>query len=142
MSREMWPGAVSPRPRVRPKKKTCGKTICPEASVEVFFVAQDVSQPQPAKVVILSERGQEKSGRDTILRRRVLEKPAKPVNSSEGLRLGMMLSQQAAGRRVLGLRKARASKSPGRVSSACSFFSTHQWHKGPHRGEFAHPPSP
>ena len=57
-----------------------------------------MSQPQPAKVVILSERGQEKSGKHTILRRRVLEKQAESVNSSEGLRLGMMLSQQAAGR--------------------------------------------
>ena len=131
VSGEMWPGAVSPRPRVRPTKKTCGKTIWPEGSVEVFCFAQDVSQPQPAKVVILSERGQEKSAKDASLSRIVLEKSATPVNSSEGLRLGMMLSQQAAGRRVLGLRKARASKSPGRVSSACTFFSTHQWPNGP-----------
>ena len=107
--------------------------------MEVLFFAQDVSQPQPAKVVILSERGQEKSAKDASLSRIVLEKSATPVNSSEGLRLGMMLSQQAAGRRVLGLRKARASKSPGRVSSACTFFSTHQWPNGPQGWVWASP---
>ena len=104
-----------------------------------FCFAQDVSQPQPAKVVILSERGQEKSAKDASLSRIVLEKSATPVNSSEGLRLGMMLSQQAAGCWVLGLRKARASKSPGRVSSACTFFSTHQWPNGPQGWVWASP---
>ena len=130
VSGEMWPGAVSPRPRVRPKKKLVEKPYV-QRGPWIFFFAQDVSQPQPAKVVILSERGQEKSAKDASLSRIVLEKSATPVNSSEGLRLGMMLSQQAAGCWVLGLRKARASKSPGRVSSACTFFSTHQWPNGP-----------
>jgi len=104
-----------------------------------FFFAQDVSQPQPAKVVILSERGQEKLAKEAILSRRGLGKLAKPVHSSEGLRLCMMLSQQEAGRRLLGLRKARASKSPGRVSSACTFFSTHQWPNGPQGWVWASP---
>ena len=75
VSGEMCPGAVSLRPRVRANKKLEEKPYVQRHPWKFFFVAQDVSQPQPAKVVILSQRGQEKSAKDTILRRRVLEGP-------------------------------------------------------------------